>query len=101
MNPAFHPEAIREFEEAAKFYRARGRNLAIRFSREIQKTIARLVAHPDRWRILEHDIHRCLVNVFPYSVLYTIEPDYVLIVAIMHNKRQPGYWRSRLKKRDD
>jgi plasmid stabilization system protein ParE len=101
VNPAFHQEAIREFEEAVKFYGERGHNLAIRFKHELQKTITRVVAHPDRWRILEDDIHRCLVNVFPYSVLYTIETDYVVIVAIMHNKRQPGYWRSRLKKRYD
>jgi hypothetical protein len=46
--------------------------------------------------ILEEDVRRCLVSVFPYSVLYTIEAEYVLIIAIMHGKRQPGYWRSRL-----
>jgi len=38
-----------------------------------------------------------LVRVFPYSVLYTVEREFVLIVAIMHGKREPGYWRHRLK----
>ncbi|HEX4264658.1 MAG TPA: type II toxin-antitoxin system RelE/ParE family toxin [Verrucomicrobiae bacterium] len=98
MNPAFHPEAIREFEEAVHFYKDRGHNLALRFTREVQKTISRVAAHPERWRILEDNTHRCFVNVFPYSVLYTIEADHVLVVAIMHHKRQPGYWHRRLKK---
>lgn len=40
-----------------------------------------------------------MVRVFPYQVLYTIEADYILIVAIAHGKRQPGYWRHRLRER--
>jgi plasmid stabilization system protein ParE len=99
VNPAFHPEAILEFEEAVNFYRQRGRYLGSRFAREVQKAIARVTANPERWRILEDNVRRCLVNVFPYSVLYTIETDHVLIAAIMHHKREPGYWRRRLKKR--
>jgi len=96
---AFHPEAGLEFEEAVQFYKQRGRNLGQRFALEIRATIARIVATPDRWRILEGDIRRCLVRVFPYAVLYTIEKDGILVVAIMHGKRRPGYWRPRLAKR--
>ena len=41
-------------------------------------------------------MRRCLLRVFPYSLLYTIESDFILIVAVMHGKRRPGYWRYRL-----
>ena len=34
--------------------------------------------------------------VFPYGILYTIERDFVLIVAVMHLSREPEYWRHRL-----
>ena len=98
MKHAFHPGAGLEFEEAVQFYKQRGRNLGRRFAREIRATIARIVATPDRWRVLEDDVRRCLVRVFPYAVLYTIEKDCILIVAIMHGKRRPGYWRPRLAK---
>jgi len=91
----FHPEAALEFEEAVRFYKERGRNLGKRFAREVKTTIRKIVATPDRWRVLEADVRRCLVRVFPYSVLYTIEADYVLIIAVAHGKRQPGYWRHR------
>jgi hypothetical protein len=33
---------------------------------------------------------------FPYSVVYLEQPDRVWIVAVMHAKRQPGYWHNRL-----
>jgi toxin ParE1/3/4 len=41
-------------------------------------------------------MHICRTRVFPYAVRYTIEADYILIVAIAHGKRQPGYWLHRL-----
>ena len=96
MRHEFHPEAALEFEEAVGFYKERRRNLGKRLAREIRTTIRKIVATPDRWRVLEEDVRRCLVRVFPYSVLYAIEDDYVLIIAGAHAKRQPGYWQHRL-----
>lgn len=96
MNHVFHPDAVLEFEEAVRYYRARGRVLGDRFASEVRFAIRRILDTPERWRVLEDDVRRCVVRVFPYSVLYTMEPDYILIVAIMHGKRQPGYWRYRL-----
>lgn len=96
MNHAFHPEAALEFEEAVGFYAGRGRGLGQRFAQEVRTTIQRILATPDQWRVLEQDVRCRLVRVFPYSVLYTIEPNYILIIAVMHGKRQPGYWKHRL-----
>ena len=96
MRHKFHPEALLEFEEAVQFYKERGRTLGQRFAKEVRITIAKIVAAPDRWRVLEQDVRLCRARVFPYAVLYTIEADYILIVAIAHGKRRPGYWRHRL-----
>jgi hypothetical protein len=49
------------------------------------------------WRVFEEDIRRYLVRVFPYAILYSVEDDYVLIIAVMHLSREPGYWKDRLK----
>ena len=99
MRHEFHPESALEFAEAVQFYQARGPSLGQRFAAEIRAAITRAVTTPERWPALEADVRRCLVRVFPYAVLYIIEEDYLLIIAIMHGKRQPGYWRHRLKSR--
>lgn len=62
----------------------------------VEHAIQQIVETPERWPVLDDEIRRCLTRVFPYAVLYSIEPDYVLIVALMHNHREPGYWRNRL-----
>lgn len=97
MNHFFHPEAALEFEDAVRYYRERGGTLGERFASEVRNTIRRILTTPQRWRVLDEDVRRCLVRVFPYSVLYTIERDYVLIIAVAHGKREPGYWKHRLR----
>ena len=96
MRHVFHPEAAAEFEEAVRFYRERGNKLAARFAATVRAAIRQIIETPERWGFLEEDVRRCFVRVFPYRVLYTVEPDFVLILAIAHDKRAPGYWKHRL-----
>lgn len=95
MRYEFHPEALEEFEEAARHYSRRQPGLDLRFIASVRETVERILGEPTRWRIFEEDVRRCFTHVFPYSILYTIERDYVLIVAVAHCSRKPGYWKSR------
>jgi len=38
---------------------------------------------------------------FPYSIIYTIEPDHIRILAVAHSKRKPEYWLSRTQDFED
>lgn len=91
MKYRFHPEALREFQAAATYYEKHQLGLGRRFTSAVQVAIDHIVASPQSWRILEEDVRRYLTKVFPYAVLYTVEHDYVLIVAVMHCHREPGY----------
>lgn len=96
MRFEFHPEALAEFQDAARRYSLSQAGLGLRFVASVEDAIGRIVEAPLRWRILEDDIRRCLTRVFPYAVLYTVEPEFVLIIAVMHCHREPGYWRERI-----
>jgi plasmid stabilization system protein ParE len=93
---SFHPEARLEYRDAAAYYEAAQPGLGAAFTIEIESVISQICAVPQRWRIIEEDIRRCVARRFPYGVLYTVENDYVLIVAVMHGSREPGYWRHRI-----
>jgi toxin ParE1/3/4 len=95
MRYEFHPEALDEFEDAAHYYASCQGGLELRFITCVELTFHRICEAPMRWRLFEQDVRRCLVHVFPYAVLYSIESDYVLIIAVMHCSREPGYWRHR------
>ncbi|PYS69967.1 MAG: plasmid stabilization protein [Acidobacteria bacterium] len=97
MKYEFHREALEEFRQAARWYAERDTPVANKFIESVEDAIRRITEGPTRWRIVDEDIRRCLTHVFPYAILFTIEPEYLLIVAVMHCSREPGNWRSRVE----
>jgi toxin ParE1/3/4 len=96
MTWAFHPDARLEYREAAAFYEQCRRGLGAEFSREIESAIDRILEAPDRWRITKQDMRHYLAHKFPCAILYTIEQDFILIIAVAHASREPGYWKNRI-----
>lgn len=45
---------------------------------------------------VKKDIRKCIVNKFPFNILYSIEGDYILVIAIAHHHRSPDYWIDRI-----
>ena len=95
MRYEFHPEALAEFEEAARYYSRCQPGLDIRFIASVREAVDRILDDPTRWRAFDEDVRRCFTRVFPYGIIYTIERDYVLILAVAHCSRKPGYWKNR------
>jgi len=98
MRYKFHPDALEEYREAAIWYANREEEVAHQFIASIEDTVHRVVETPNRWRIIDEDVRRCLAHLFPYAILYTIEDKFILIVEVMHFSREPGYWRERIRK---
>lgn len=96
MKHALHPEADAEFLEAVRHYAAISPELGGRFYDEIAGLLQGICAHPNRHRLYDPPVRRVLGRVFPYGVLYVAQPDRIWIVAVMHLKRRPGYWKRRL-----
>lgn len=96
MKHEFHPAAFREYIDAVVAYEERQAGLGDRFFRTVESALESICEAPERWPILEEDIRRRLTRVFPYAILYSIEEDYVLVIAVMHCHRKPGYWHERL-----
>lgn len=91
----FHPAALAEYQAAAEYYASCGDGLEFRFIAAIERAIQQIVAAPHLGTVVDEDVRRCLARVFPYAVLYSIEADSVLILAVMHGHREPGYWLER------
>ena len=97
MKPhTFHPDAAEEYTQAVGYYAAISPNLADRFNDEIQRLIHEVCRQPERFFRFSPPARRALARKFPYKVVYLDQPDRIWIVAVMHAKRRPGYWRERL-----
>lgn len=94
----FHPAAAREFIAAAKFYEDRAAGLGSDFIRQVERTVAQIAARPESGKLLTGEIRRRLVARFPFAVLYRLRDDGLFLLAVMHLRRRPGYWKRRLRK---
>ncbi|MCC7493135.1 MAG: type II toxin-antitoxin system RelE/ParE family toxin [Fimbriimonadaceae bacterium] len=92
----FGPAAEAELLEAAAWYAEHGPNLPRQLRREVQEAVRAIREQPERFPLLHQDIRRCLLRRFPYALLYRATHDLVVIVAVMHLSREPGYWQERL-----
>lgn len=99
MELELHPAAEAEAREAWLRYRAGDPEVAVRFMAALDRAIEHVAAGPERWPLYLYGTRRILVRRFPYSVVYRIETRRVLVVAISHQHRRPGYWRRRGSKR--
>jgi plasmid stabilization system protein ParE len=91
-----HPAADEELAEATRYYAKIDSSLSIRFYHEIERLIGEISTHPDRYRKIDPPARRHISTDFPYALIYLEKPDHIWIVAVMHLKRHPAYWRKRL-----
>jgi plasmid stabilization system protein ParE len=96
MNFSFHPDAEAEFLGAIDWYEARSPRLGTDFATEIHTAIQRAVAMPLAWPRVEGDIRRVIAHRFPYGILYAPRGHMIYVLAIMHMRRHPDYWRTRV-----
>lgn len=94
----YDPLAQLEIKEAAVYYESCREGLGKSFLEMIERDVLKLVANPLHYRKIGGDFRRCLVNRFPYGIIYRIESDTIVIAAVMHLRRKPDYWKERLKK---
>lgn len=88
-------EAEEELQAAADFYEREQAGLGRAFLQEIRRAFEFVRAHPQASRVERGDIRVRSVARFPYRLYYRARKDEVLIVAIGHRRRKPGYWQSR------
>ncbi len=91
----FHPDADAELEEAALFYESRLTGLGRSFAAEVERTIALVREFPDAGSPAGAKRRRVLVARFPYSIVYQHDAGEIVVVAVAHQRRRPGYWRRR------
>lgn len=97
MKPiVLHPAAEAEMRAAAGFYQDCQPGLGTRFLDEVSRAGGRIADTPAAWPVVSGQIRRSLLNHFPFGLLYRIETKRIYVLAVMHLRREPNYWRKRI-----
>ena len=90
------PPAQEEMTAAARYYQTQSMGLGTEFLAEVERTIAAIASHPKAAPKVRQDIRRRLLKRFPFGILYVAIVDEIVVLAVMHLRRRPGYWQDRL-----
>lgn len=91
----FLAPAEQEMVEAAESYETQADGLGLAFLSEVRRAVCRIADNPEIGAVLRGDTRRVLVRRFPFGILYRIEPSEIVILAVMHLRRKPDYWKER------
>jgi plasmid stabilization system protein ParE len=95
----FLDPAEKEMIEASLFYQAASNGLGDDFLDDVQRVIDNLCEHPYLGVAVAPNLRRILLHRFPFSLIYSVQVDVILVVAVAHYSRRPGYWQDRVELR--
>jgi len=90
-----HEDADEELKAAAVFYESREPGLGETFLDRVVESFNSILEQPLAAPLLFDDFRRRFTRPFPYCIVYRLESDSILVIAVAHWSRRPGYWKAR------
>ena len=91
----FHPAARSELRDAQEWYESRVAGLGDEFAGAIEAALTAIQQTPAGFPLVHGDVRQAVLRRFPYSVLYIVESDAIVVLACFHHRRDPRVWRER------
>ena len=92
----FLTPAAEEMLEASLYYERQAPGLGRAFLAEVRRAVQGILQNPRVGQIIQQPIRRRLIHEFPFGILYRVDPHEIVIIAVSHLRRRPGYWADRL-----
>ena len=89
------PAAAQDLALAERWYSREAQHVVASFEEEIDRVFRRISEGPESYQIVEATVRRAPVRRFPFSVYYRILSEWIEVVAIVHQSRDPRTWQRR------
>ena len=96
MNVRFLTLAQQELDEAVAWFEERAEGKGVDFLDELDRIVRLVKAYPRASPQIDLEIRRRLFARFPDSLVYGIEHNTIVVIAVAHSRRAPHYWVDRL-----
>jgi plasmid stabilization system protein ParE len=94
------PEAEEELGEAATWYEAKRPGLGVELVAMADRAFEEIAGDPfvcGLWRE-DRPYRRKVLTRFPYVIFFCVDADAIVVLAVAHAKRRPGYWAERAER---
>ena len=93
----FLPAAEAELLREVTYYSNAREGLGIKFEAAVASAVKSAVGNRDRGGPSLKGTRSRLVSGFPFTIVYRASESELLVVAIVHHRRKPGYWLARVE----
>ena len=101
LSLSYHPEALAELEADAVWYEEREPGLGFALFAEVERVAHGPAESPSTWPLFPAvrpslAVRRRVLRRFPYVLAFKVHGDVLVVVAVAHARRRPGYWLHRV-----
>ena len=90
------PEARADLLETFNWYQEQRHGLGFDFKLCVDEVISKIRKHPLIYRKVYKNIRRSVTKRFPFGVFYIVEDQTIIVLAVIHAKRDPSNWQNRI-----
>ena len=90
------PEAEFDLAEAYGYYQECRWGLGEDFILCVEEALERLNKNPHHYQEVHLQVRRALVHRFPYGIFYVVMENRIIVIAVLHEARNPARWQSRI-----
>ena len=88
--------AVQDLALAERWYSREAPHMVASFAEEIDQAFRRIAERPESYQIVEASVRRAPVRKFPFSAFYRVLPEWIEVVAVVHQSRDPRTWQRRV-----
>jgi len=91
----FRRAAQAEYADAARWYEVRAPGVGYRFVERVEQALSLITESPRRSAAIFANVRRARTRGFPFFVYYVVEDSRIVVLAVLHARRNPANWRLR------
>lgn len=95
-NIRFLTLAETEVDDAVFWYQKHSEDESLNFLAELNRAFLLISTHPQVAPQIRPGIHSLSLRRFPYSLIYGLDNNLIVVIAVAHQRRKPQYWVDRL-----
>jgi toxin ParE1/3/4 len=97
-------DAREELRLGVAYYERERPGVGRRFLQQVRQMLGEIRKAPERFarrraRGIKEELRSVVLARFPYEIVFYCDPSDIVVVAVAHASRRPGYWRARLEEK--
>lgn len=90
------PEAKVDLLDTFQWYQDQAPDLGYDFKSCVDEVISKILENPRIYKQVFLDIRRAVIKSFPFGVFYMIEDQKIIVLGVLHARRDPLTWKNRI-----